>query len=66
MVGQLNMTVVAFANHFIPSNAKIRVIKSSEIIFEGTTEYLYYNSDVLNLTVAMVGAKEDYICLSCR
>lgn len=66
MIGQLNMTVVAFANHFIPSNAKIRVIKSHEIIFEGTTEYLYYNSDVLNLTVCMVSASGDYLCLSCR
>lgn len=66
MIGQLNMTVVAFANHFIASNTKIRVIKSSEIVFEGTTEYLYYNSDVLILTVCMVGASEDYICLSCR
>lgn len=66
MMGQLNMTVVAFANHFIPSNAKIRIIKSHEIIFEGTTEYLYYNSDLLNLTVCMVGASEDYLCLSVK
>ena len=31
-----NMTVKKFADHFLPSNAKIKVVKSSETIFDGT------------------------------
>lgn len=62
-----NMTVKKFADHFLPSNAKIKVVKSSETVFDGTLDELYYyGANVLGLIVAMVGAKGDKVCLSCR
>ena len=35
-----NMTVKKFADHFLPSNAKIKVMKSSETIF--ASNHLHY------------------------
>lgn len=62
-----NLTVKQFADHYIPSNTKVRVIKSCETLFEGTLDELYYSGmDVLNNVVAMVGAEEGFVCLSCR
>ena len=63
----LNMTVKKFADHFIPSDGKIRVIHNMDVVFDGTLDELYYSgADVLNLIVAMVGAVDDKVCLSCR
>lgn len=63
----LNMTVKEFADHFIPSNGKIRVVHQCDTVFDGTLDELYYSgADVLNLIVAMVGAIDDKVCLSCR
>lgn len=60
-------TVREFADHFIPSNEKVRVVYQNDTIFDGTLEELYYSgSEVLALFVAMVGAIDDKICLSCR
>lgn len=62
-----NMTVKKFADHFLPSNAQIKIVKSSEAIFDGTLEELYYyGANALDLIVAMVGAEGDKVCLSCR
>lgn len=62
-----NITVKQFADHFLPCNAKIKVVKSSETIFDGMLEELYYyGANALDLIVAMVGAEEDKVCLSCR
>ena len=64
---RLNMTVKKFADYFLPSNTKVKVVKSHEILFDGTLEELYYyGQDVHGLIVAMVGADEKKICLSCR
>lgn len=63
----LNLTVKEFVDHYIPSNTKIRVVKSCEKLFEGTLDDLYYyGTNVLNNIVAMVGADEGFVCLSCR
>lgn len=63
----LNLTVRQFADSYIASNTKIRVVKSFETIFEGTLDELYYyGAEVLNNIVAMVGADDDFVCLSCR
>lgn len=63
----LNLTVKQFADHYIPSNTKVRVVKSFGIIFEGSLDELYYcGIEILNNVVAMVGADENYICLTCR
>ena len=62
-----SLTVKQFADHYIPSNTKIRVVKACETLFEGTLEELYYSGmDVLNNVVAIVGADEGFVCLSCR
>lgn len=62
-----SLTVKQFADHYIPSNTKVKVIKSFEILFEGTLEELYYSGmEILNNVVAMVGADEGIICLTCR
>lgn len=62
-----NMTVKQFADYFLPSNAKIKVVKSSETVFDGTLDELYYyGANALGLIVAMVGAEENKVCLSCR
>lgn len=62
-----NLTVKEFADHYIPSNTKVRIIKSMNTIFEGTLDELYYSGrNVLNNTVGMVGADEGFVCLSCR
>lgn len=62
-----NMTVGQFVNNFLPSNAKIKVVKSFDTVFDGTLEELhYYGYDALDLIVAMVGAEEDKVYLSCR
>lgn len=64
---RLNMTVREFADHFLPSNAKVKVLKFYEIVFDGTLDELYYyGQNVFSLIVAMVGADEDKVCLSCR
>ncbi len=66
-IEKYNMTVKQFADHFLPSNAKIKVVKSSETVFDGTLDELYYyGANALDLVVAMVGAEENKICLSCR
>ncbi len=63
----LNMTVKKFADYFLPSNTKIKVVKSSEIVFDGSLEELYYyGSETFDLVVAMVGADGNKVCLSCR
>lgn len=63
----LNLTVKEFVHHYIPSNTKIRVIKSCETLFEGTLDELYYyGTNVLSNIVAMVGVDEGFVCLSCR
>ena len=62
-----NMTVRQFANIYLPSNAKIKIVKSCETIFDGTLDELYYyGANALDLIVAMVGAEGDRVCLSCR
>lgn len=62
-----NMTVKQFADHFLPSNAKIKVVKSSETVFDGTLDELYYyGANALGLIIAMVVAEENKVCLSCR
>lgn len=67
MMNYLNLTVKEFADHYIPTNAKVRVVKSAETIFEGTLDQLYYSGiDILCSIVAMVGADEGFVCLSCR
>lgn len=64
---QLNLTVREFANHYIPTIVRVRIVKYFETIFEGTLEELY-NSDteILNSIVAMVGADNSIVCLNCR
>lgn len=65
----LNMKLSTFVNHFIPGTQnKIKIIKSFEIIFQGSIDELYYASpNVLNSTVNMVAADGDgYLCISCR
>lgn len=62
-----NITVKQFADSFLPSNAKIKVVKSCDTIFDGALEELYYyGANALDLIVAMVGAEGDKVCLSCR
>lgn len=64
---RIDMTVKQFADQFLPSNAKIRVMKFYEIIFDGTLDELYYyGANTLELIVAMIGAEGDKVCLSCR
>ena len=66
-IEKYNMTVKQFADHFLPSNAKIKVVKSYETVFDGTLDELYYyGANALDLVVAMVGAEENKICLLCR
>lgn len=61
------MTVKEFIDKFLSSDTKIKVVKSCDIIFNGTLEELYYyGANVLGLIVAMVGAEENKVCLSCR
>lgn len=63
----ISLTVKEFADRYIPSNTKVRVIKTCNTLFEGTLEELYYSGmDVLNNVVAMIGADEGFICLACR
>lgn len=62
-----DMTVKKFADNYLPSDTKIKVVKSCEIVFDGTLDELYYYGDnTLNLIVAMIGAEENKVCLSCR
>lgn len=64
---QLNLTVRKFADHYIPSNVKIRLIKNFQTIFEGTVEDLYWNHpELLDNIVAMIDANECFLCISCR
>lgn len=64
---RINMTVKQFADNYLPSNAKIKIVKSYAAIFDGTLDELYYyGANALDLIVAMVGAEEDKVCLSCR
>lgn len=64
---RINMTVKQFADSYLPNNAKIKIVKSSETVFDGTLDELYYyGANALDLVVAMVGAEEDKVCLSCR
>lgn len=66
-IEKCNMTVKQFTDHFLPSNAKIKVVKSSETVFDGMLDELYYyGANALDLVVAMVGAEENKVCLSCR
>ena len=63
----LNLTVKEFVDHYISSNTKIRVVKKCETLFEGTLDELYYyGTNVLYNIIAMVGADEGFVCLSCR
>lgn len=63
----LNLTVKQFADHYIPSNTKVRVVKSFGTIFEGSLDELYEcGIEILNNVVSMVGADENHICLTCR
>ena len=63
----LNMTVKKFADYFLPSNTKVKVVQSCKVLFDGTLEEFYYHgSEVFELVVSMVGADEDKVCLSCR
>lgn len=58
------MTVKKFADHFLSSDVKVKIIKSSETIFDGNLESLYYyGSSMFNLIICMVGAEEDKVCL---
>ena len=67
MIKRLDLSVKQFAEHYLSSGTKIRVIKSSEVIFEGTLEELYhFSSHVWDYIVGMVGAANDMVCLSCR
>ena len=64
---RINMTVKQFADSYLPNNAKIKIVKSSETVFDGTLDELYYyGANALDLVVAMVGAEEDKVWLSCR
>ena len=64
---RFDMTVKQFADSYLPSNAKIKVVKSSETICDGTLDELYYyGANALDLIVAMVGVEDDKVCLSCR
>lgn len=64
---RLDMTVKEFVDHFLPSNAKIKVLKFYETVFDGTLDELYYyGQNTFGLIVAMVGADENKVCLSCR
>ena len=63
----LNMSVLDFANHFIPSNENVRLIKDTVIIFDDLLENLYYDtSGVLRMIVTMVSASDGTLCLSVR
>ena len=63
----LNMTVKQFIDHFLPSNTKVKIVKSCNTLFDGTLEELYYyGQDVYGLIVAMIGADDNKVCLSCR
>lgn len=63
-----SLTVIQFANNYIPVGTKIMVIKSHTTIFKGTLEDLYYtDEDVRSSVVTMVAGNSDgYLCLSCR
>lgn len=64
---RINMTVKQFADSYLPSNSKIKIVKSCETIFDGTLDELYYyGANALDLIVTMVGAEGDKVCLSCR
>lgn len=66
-IEKYNMTVKQFADHFLPSNVKIKIVKSSETVFDSTLDELYYYGvNALDLIVSMVGAEENKVCLSCR
>lgn len=61
------LTVKEFADNYIPSIVRVRVVKDFEKLFEGTLEELYdAETEVLNSVVIMVGADNGIICLSCR
>jgi hypothetical protein len=67
VVNMMNLTVMQFADFYIASNAKIRVVKSFETVFEGTKDELYiHGAEVLDKTVAMIGADDGIICIICR
>lgn len=64
---KFGLTVNEFAYNYIPSNVKVRVVKSTETIFEGTLDELHCSGrGVLNNIVGMVGADEGVVCLTCR
>jgi hypothetical protein len=61
------LTVKEFADNYIPSIVRVRVVKDFEKLFEGTLEELYNSgTEILNSVVIMVGADNGIVCLSCR
>ena len=61
------LTVKEFADNYIPSIVRVRVVKDFEKLFEGILEELYNSgTEILNSVVIMVGADNGIVCLSCR
>lgn len=61
------LTVKEFADNYIHSIVRVRVVKDFEKLFEGTLEELYNSgTEILNSVVIMVGADNGIVCLSCR
>lgn len=61
------LEVKEFADNYIPSIVRVRVVKDFEKLFEGTLEELYNSgTEILNSVVIMVGADNGIVCLSCR
>lgn len=64
----LSLTVYEFAKQYIHDKTKVRILKSEEVIFEGTIEELYFTANPFYLqnVVLTVSTFENYICLNCR
>lgn len=63
----LDITLREFVDKFIPSTVNLCVTQKGNVVFEGTVDELYYNGkNLLNLTVAMVVAVDNAVCLICR
>lgn len=62
------ITVKHFINNYISSNQKIRIVRNYECCFEGEIDELStkLRCDVMNKPIVMVGAVDNYVCISVR
>ena len=62
-----DLSIIKFAYFYIPSDVKIRIIKSFKIVFEGTKDDLYIHAaDILEKTIDTISADDGVICINCK